>query len=144
MSYFDNEGTENAYAVHRDLQETMQDLVGIIRVESELIEAKEKLAELEKRAAGCVVEGGLRFNPGWHLALDLESMLAVSNCTTLSAIERRESRGGHTREDFPGFRPEYENVNMITRFVDGKFIVAQEPKPQMPEELAKLFAEEAH
>ena len=144
VSYFDNEGTENAYAVHRDLQETMQDLVGIIRVESELIEAKEKLAELEIRAAGCVVEGGLRFNPGWHLALDLESMLAVSNCTTLSAIERRESRGGHTREDFPGFRPEYENVNMITRFVDGKFIVAQEPKPQMPEELAKLFAEEAH
>jgi succinate dehydrogenase / fumarate reductase flavoprotein subunit len=144
VSYFDNEGTENAYAVHRDLQETMQDLVGIIRVESELIEAKEKLAELEIRAAGCVVEGGLRFNPGWHLALDLESMLAVSNCTTLSAIERRESRGGHTREDFPGFRPEYENVNMITRFVDGKLIVAQEPKPQMPEELAKLFAEEAH
>ena len=67
-----------------------------------------------------MVEGGLCFNPGWHLALDLESMLAVSNCTTLSAIERRESRGGHTREDFPGFRPEYENVNMVTRFVDGK------------------------
>jgi succinate dehydrogenase / fumarate reductase flavoprotein subunit len=143
-SYFDNEGTEDAYGVHRALQETMQSLVGIIRVEAELLEAKDKLVELEVRAAGCVVEGGLPFNPGWHLALDLESMLAVSNCTTLSAIERRESRGGHTRDDYPGFSPEFENVNMITRLVDGEYVVAKEPKPQMPDDLAKLFAEEAH
>jgi succinate dehydrogenase / fumarate reductase flavoprotein subunit len=143
-SYFANEGTEDAYAVHRDLQETMQALVGIIRVESELLEAKEKLVELGERASNCVVEGEMRFNPGWHLALDLESMIAVSNCTTLSAIERRESRGGHTREDYPGFREEFENVNMVTRFVDGKYILTQEPKPQMPDDLAKLFAEEAH
>jgi len=143
-SYFDNQGTENAYAVHHDLQETMQSLVGIIRTESELLEAKEKLAELGERAAKCVVEGNVWFNPGWHLALDLESMLAVSNCTTLSAIERRESRGGHTREDYPGFRPEFENVNMVTRLVDGEYTVAQEPKPRMPDELAKLFAEDAH
>jgi succinate dehydrogenase / fumarate reductase flavoprotein subunit len=143
-SYFDNEGTEDAYAVHRALQETMQTLVGIIRVESELLEAKERLAELAERASKCAVEGNLQFNPGWHLALDLESMLAVSNCTTLSAIERRESRGGHTRDDYPGFRPEFENVNMITRLVDGEYVVAQEPKPQMPAELAKLFEEGAH
>jgi succinate dehydrogenase / fumarate reductase, flavoprotein subunit len=143
-SYFDNEGTENAYAVHKDLQETMQDLVGIIRVESELLEAKEKLAELDERASRCVVEGNISFNPGWHLALDLESMLAVAHCTTLSAIERRESRGGHTREDYPGFRAEFENVNMVTRLTDGKYAIAQEPKPQMPSELAKLFDEEAH
>jgi succinate dehydrogenase / fumarate reductase flavoprotein subunit len=144
VSYFDNEGTEDAYSVHRDLQETMQALVGIIRVESELLEAKEQLVELQERASRCAVEGNLSFNPGWHLTLDLESMLAVSNCTTLSALERRESRGGHTREDFPGFRPEFENLNMITRFVDGSYVLSQEPKPQMPEELAKLFAEEAH
>jgi succinate dehydrogenase / fumarate reductase flavoprotein subunit len=143
-SYFDNEGTEDAYAVHRALQETMQALVGIIRVESELLEAKERLAELAERASKCAVEGNLQFNPGWHLALDLESMLAVSNCTTLSAIERRESRGGHTRDDYPGFRPEFENVNMITRLVDGEYVVAQEPKPQMPDELARLFEEGAH
>ena len=129
-SYFDNEGTEDAYAVHR--------------VESELLEAKERLAELAERASKCAVEGNLQFNPGWHLALDLESMLAVSNCTTLSAIERRESRGGHTRDDYPGFRPEFENVNMITRLVDGEYVVAQEPKPQMPDELARLFEEGAH
>jgi len=143
-SYFDNEGAEDAYAVHRELQETMQALVGIIRIESELLEAKEKLAVLAERASKCAVEGNLQFNPGWHLALDLESMLAVSNCTTLSAIERRESRGGHTRDDYPGFRPEFENVNMITRLVDGEYVVAQEPKPQMPDELAKLFEEGAH
>jgi succinate dehydrogenase / fumarate reductase flavoprotein subunit len=142
MSYFENDGTETAYAVHRDLQDTMQSLVGIIRTETELVEAKENLVSLEGRAANCVVEGNLCFNPGWHLALDLESMLAVANCTTLSAIERRESRGGHTRDDYPGFRPEFENVNMITRFVDGAYTVAQEPRPKMPAELARLFEEE--
>jgi succinate dehydrogenase / fumarate reductase flavoprotein subunit len=143
-SYFDNEGGEDAYALHRDLQDTMQSLVGIIRVERELLEAKERLADLAERAAKCAVEGNLQFNPGWHLALDLESMLAVSNCTTLSAIERRESRGGHTRDDYPGFRPEFENVNMITRLVDGEYTIAQEPKPQMPGELSKLFEDGAH
>jgi succinate dehydrogenase / fumarate reductase flavoprotein subunit len=144
LAYFDNEGTEDAYAVHRDLQDTMQTLVGIIRVESELLEAKDKLGELQARSSRCAVEGNLTFNPGWHLALDLESMIAVSNCTTLSALERRESRGGHTREDFPGFRPEYENINMVTRFVDGSYVLVREPKPEMPDDLAKLFAEEAH
>ena len=71
-------------------------------------------------------------------------MLAVSNCTTLSAIERRESRGGHTRQDYPGFSPEFENVNMVTRLVDGEYSIAREPKPQMPDDLAKLFEEDAH
>jgi succinate dehydrogenase / fumarate reductase flavoprotein subunit len=144
IAYFDNKGTESPYDVHRALQETMQSLVGIIRVESELLEAEEKLAELGERASKCVVEGKRAFNPGWHLALDLESMLAVSNCTTLSAIKRRESRGGHTRDDYPGFSPEFENVNMITRLVDGNYVVTQEPKPQMPDELALLFEEEVH
>jgi succinate dehydrogenase / fumarate reductase flavoprotein subunit len=143
-SYFANASHEDAYAVHRDLQETMQALVGIIRTEAELLEAKQKLVALAERASHCAVEGNLQFNPGWHLALDLESMLAVSNCTTLSAIERRESRGGHTREDYPGFSPEFENVNMITRLVDGEYVVVKEPKPQMPDELAKLFEEGAH
>jgi succinate dehydrogenase / fumarate reductase flavoprotein subunit len=144
LSYFDNESAEDAYAVHRALQDTMQSLVGIIRIESELLEARERLAELQERAANCAVTGEVRFNPGWHLALDLEAMLAVSNCTTLSAIERRESRGGHTREDYPGFSPEFENVNMITRLVDGEYSIAREPKPKMPDDLAKLFEEDAH
>ncbi|MFZ0172611.1 MAG: fumarate reductase/succinate dehydrogenase flavoprotein subunit, partial [Acidimicrobiales bacterium] len=88
LSYFEHDGSENAYTVHQDLQETMQDLVGIIRTESELLEAKDKLVELSERAAKISVEGNRSFNPGWHLALDVESMLACARCTTLGAIER--------------------------------------------------------
>ncbi|HXY42742.1 MAG TPA: fumarate reductase/succinate dehydrogenase flavoprotein subunit [Acidimicrobiales bacterium] len=141
LSFFEHDGSENAYSVHHDLQETMQDLVGIIRTESELLEAKEKLVELAERAAKVSVEGNRSFNPGWHLALDLESMLACARCTTLGAIERRESRGGHTREDYPKPDPELETVNMVTRLRNGEIVVAPEPKPVMPSELAELFAE---
>jgi succinate dehydrogenase / fumarate reductase flavoprotein subunit len=141
LSFFDHDGSENPYTVHHDLQETMQDLVGIIRIESELLEAKEALVGLAGRAAKVSVEGNRSFNPGWHLALDLESMLACASCTTLGAIERRESRGGHTREDYPKPDPELEKVNMVTRRRDGEIVVAAEPKPVMPTELAKLFEE---
>jgi len=134
---------ENPYAVHHALQETMQSLVGIIRTESELLEAREALDVLEERAAASGVEGHRQFNPGWHLALDLESMLAVARCTTLGAIERKESRGGHTRDDFPGPDPEFAKVNMVTRMHDGAVVVAAEPLPEMPDELKTLF-EEAH
>jgi succinate dehydrogenase / fumarate reductase flavoprotein subunit len=119
----------------------MQDLVGIIRTASELDEAKDKLLELAERAKNVSVEGNVSFNPGWHMALDLESMLACANCTTLGAIERKESRGGHTREDFPKPDPELEKVNMVTRIREGAFTVTPEPKPVMPDELAKLFEE---
>jgi succinate dehydrogenase / fumarate reductase flavoprotein subunit len=141
LGFFANEGGENPYAVHQALQETMQDLVGIIRTASELDEAKDKLVELAERAKKVSVEGNVSFNPGWHMALDLESMLACANCTTLGAIERKESRGGHTREDFPKPDPELEKVNMVTRIREGAFTVTPEPKPVMPDELAKLFEE---
>jgi succinate dehydrogenase / fumarate reductase flavoprotein subunit len=141
MSFFHNEGSDNAYGLHSYLQETMQSLVGIVRVGPELLEAKRRLAELARRVPHCVVEGDIRFNPGWSLALDLESMLAVANCTTLSAIARRESRGGHTREDFPTSSKEFENLNMVTRLSDGEYSVSQEPKPRMPQELSCLFEE---
>jgi len=141
LSYFEHDGSENAYTVHQDLQETMQDLVGIIRTESELLEAKDKLVELSERAAKISVEGNRSFNPGWHLALDVESMLACARCTTLGAIERRESRGGHTREDYPKPDPEFEKLNMVTRQSGGEIVVVPEPKPVMPSELAALFEE---
>jgi succinate dehydrogenase / fumarate reductase flavoprotein subunit len=141
LSFFEHESKENAYTVHHDLQETMQDLVGIIRTESELLEAKDKLVELGERAAAVSVEGNRSFNPGWHLALDLESMLACAQCTTLGAIERRESRGGHTREDYPKPDPELEKLNMVTRLHDGEIVVVPELKPVMPSELAELFEE---
>jgi succinate dehydrogenase / fumarate reductase flavoprotein subunit len=141
LGFFEHESKENAYTVHHDLQETMQDLVGIIRTESELLEAKDKLVELAKRAAAVSVEGNRSFNPGWHLALDLESMLACARCTTLGAIERRESRGGHTREDYPKPDAELEKLNMVTRVRDGEIVVVPELKPVMPSELAELFEE---
>jgi succinate dehydrogenase / fumarate reductase flavoprotein subunit len=143
VGFFAHAASENAYTVHQDLQETMQDLVGIIRTEGELLEAKEQLVSLGERAAKVSVEGNRSFNPGWHLALDLESMIAGATCTTLGAIERRESRGGHTREDYPKPDPEFEKVNMVTRLRGGEIVVAAEPKPVMPSELAELF-EEAH
>ncbi|MGH9299817.1 MAG: fumarate reductase/succinate dehydrogenase flavoprotein subunit, partial [Acidimicrobiales bacterium] len=141
--YFENDAGENPYKVHQDLQDTMQDLVGIIRTESELLAAKEKLAELGERAKNVNVPGGRAFNPGWHLALDLESMLVVANCTTLAAIERRESRGGHTRDDFPKPDTELEKVNMVCRYGPGGFTITKEPKPVMPPELHVLLEEPA-
>jgi succinate dehydrogenase / fumarate reductase flavoprotein subunit len=141
LSYFAHDGGENPYDVHHDLQKSMQDLVGIIRTQSELDAAKEKLGELGERAKSARATGGVRFNPGWHMALDLESMLAVANCTTLGAIERKESRGGHTREDYPKPDPELEKVNMVTRIRDGEFTVTAEPKPVLPDELATLFVQ---
>jgi succinate dehydrogenase / fumarate reductase flavoprotein subunit len=144
LAYFEHEGGENPYAVHHALQETMQDLVGIIRTEAELVEAVHRLDELDKRAAEVTVEGNRQFNPGWHLALDLESMLAVARCTTLAAIERKESRGGHTRDDYPSADDErFGKLNMVTRLVGGDVVVSPEPLPEMPAELRALF-EEAH
>jgi succinate dehydrogenase / fumarate reductase flavoprotein subunit len=143
LAPFGNDGGENPYTVHHDLQDSMQSLVGIIRTASELDDAKDKLAEFTERSAKVAVEGNQSFNPGWHLALDLESMIACAKCTTLGAIERKESRGGHTREDFPKPDPELEKVNMVTRIRDGEVTVTPEPKPVMPDELAELL-EEAH
>jgi succinate dehydrogenase / fumarate reductase flavoprotein subunit len=143
LSPFERESGENPYAVHHELQETMQNLVGIIRTNSELVEAKDKLAELDERAKKVGVEGNRSFNPGWHLALDLESMLAVAHCTTLGALERRESRGGHTRDDYPNPDPEFAQVNMVTRVRGGAVTVTAEALPVMPDDLKELF-EEAH
>ncbi len=141
LSFFDHESAENPYDVHHELQDAMQDLVGIIRNEAELEQAKELLGTFGERAEAVGVTGGRAFNPGWHMALDLESMLACANCTTLGAIERKESRGGHTREDYPKPDPELEKVNMVTRYRDGSFTVTPELKPVMPDDLAKLFEE---
>ena len=143
LEFFERESGDNPYTLHHELQDTMQDLVGIIRTESELVQAREKLAEYDEKLKVISVDGHRQFNPGWHLALDLESMLAISACTTLSAIERRESRGGHTREDFPLTDPALGTVNMTSSMHDGAVQVRQEPLAQMPEELQHLF-EEAH
>ncbi|MHB1488357.1 MAG: fumarate reductase/succinate dehydrogenase flavoprotein subunit [Acidimicrobiales bacterium] len=142
LAPFERDGHENPYTVHHDLQDTMQDLVGIIRVESELNEAVDKLEELKERAQLVGVEGHRQYNPGWHLANDLNSLLTVAECVARSAVLRQESRGGHTRSDYPRPDPEFAKINHVTRFGDAKLSVTPEPLPQMPAELAALFEED--
>ncbi|NEB78419.1 fumarate reductase/succinate dehydrogenase flavoprotein subunit [Streptomyces sp. SID14478] len=114
------EGTvpENPYTLHQELQQTMNDLVGIIRREGEMEQALRKLADLRVRARRAGVEGHRQFNPGWHLALDLRNMLLVSECVARAALERTESRGGHTREDHPVMDREWRRANLLCQLRD--------------------------
>ncbi|MGZ4649145.1 MAG: fumarate reductase/succinate dehydrogenase flavoprotein subunit [Kineosporiaceae bacterium] len=139
-------GHENPYALHQELQQTMNDLVGIIRREDEMAEALARLAKLKERAAGIVVEGHRQFNPGWHLALDLRNMLLVSECVAKAALERQESRGGHTRDDYPEASPQWRQVNVVCELAAptdvtgiGDIAVRRQPLPEMPPELLGLF-----
>ena len=141
LSPFDSKGRENPYAIHADLQECMQTLVGIIRTEGELRKALEEIAVLRQRLARAKVEGGRAFNPAWHLALDLHSMLTVSEATTLGALERKESRGGHTRDDYPFADDRYGTINMVIKRKDGVLTVTQEPIPPLREDLKALLQE---
>ncbi|MBF6328862.1 fumarate reductase/succinate dehydrogenase flavoprotein subunit [Nocardia transvalensis] len=106
---------ENPYTLHTDLQQTMNDLVGIIRKEHELKQAIERLAELRERYDNVTVEGHRQFNPGWHLAIDLRNMLLVSECVAQAALLRTESRGGHTRDDHPQMDPQWRNKLLVCR-----------------------------
>ncbi|MER5755652.1 fumarate reductase/succinate dehydrogenase flavoprotein subunit [Streptomyces sp. NPDC002088] len=109
---------ENPYTLHQELQQTMNDLVGIIRREAEMEQALEKLADLRLRARRAGVEGHRQFNPGWHLALDLRNMLLVSECVARAALERTESRGGHTREDHPTMDRRWRRINLLCGLAD--------------------------
>lgn len=117
----------------------MQSLVGIIRTEHELTEALKKIGELRQRAEKVAVEGHRQYNPGWHLALDLNSMLLVAECVATAALARKESRGGHTRDDYPGTDPEFAKVNHVLRLRAGQLELTAQPLPQMPADLAELF-----
>ena len=141
QSPFAGTGKENPYTLHKELQDTMQLNVGIIRTESEMYTALEDIASLRERAANVAVEGNVQYNPGWHLALDLEHMLHVAEAITKGALERKESRGGHTRDDFPGPTEAFGKVNVVGRMTEDGVKVQQEPLPQMPAELANLFEE---
>ena len=134
-------GGENPYAIQADLQETMQSLVGLIRTERELKEALRKLEALKARAKRVRVEGGRTYNPGWHTALDLRSLLAVAECCALAALERKESRGGHTRDDHPYTDDQWGKVNVVLRLKNGTLQLSREPLPEMPGELRALFQE---
>ena len=140
LAPFERDGGENPYAVQHDLQETMHDLVGIIRTRAEIEQALERIAVLKERVANLSVEGHRQYNPGWHLALDLPHMLIVSECVARAALEREESRGGHTRDDFPAADAEWARINLICEPAPGGGVsIRRQPLPQMPGELAEVF-----
>ena len=134
------EGAENPYTLHQELQQNMNDLVGIIRKAEEVEQAMTKIDELRERAKHMVVEGHRQFNPGWHLALDLRNMLLVSECVAKAAIIRTESRGGHTRDDFPKMDAEWRHQLLVCNIKDDGSVDVQ-PKEQIPlrPDLLELF-----
>jgi len=132
-------GGENPYEVHAALQQTMNDLVGIIRREGEVKTALTELEKLRARAAQVSVEGGRAYNPGWHLAQDLRNMLLVSECVALAALERQESRGGHTREDYPEMSPVWRKVNLVCQLSGEKVELRHQPLIPMRPDLLALF-----
>ncbi len=135
----DREAGENPYAVHHELQETMNELVGIIRRESEIEEALENLAKIRERVASVRSEGGTIYNPGWHLALDLSNMLLVSETIARAALAREESRGGHTRDDFPEMSPEWRKVNLVLSLRNGKIDLRHDELDALRPDLLELF-----
>ena len=130
---------ENPYTVHSDLQQVMNDLVGIIRREGEIEEALVKLDQLDARAGSVSVEGHRQFNPGWHLALDLRNMLLVSRCVAAAALLRTESRGGHTREDYPAMSAEWRRRLLICSLIDGAVHIDNVVQPEVRADLLGLF-----
>ena len=139
---FECQEGENPYQVHRDLQQVMQNLVGIFRVEEDLRRSLEELKSLKQRAQRVRVEGTRLFNPGWHLAQDLKSMLTVSEAVARSALARQESRGAHSRIDFPNLDTTWGGGNNIIDKENGAMALRQKPIAEMPEELQKILAEE--
>ncbi|MEW1723952.1 fumarate reductase/succinate dehydrogenase flavoprotein subunit [Streptomyces sp. NPDC093109] len=133
---------ENPYTVHQELQQTMHDLVGIIRREAEIARALETLAELRERAGRVVVEGHRQFNPGWHLALDLRNMLLVSECVARAALERTESRGGHTREDWPGMARDWRRINLYCAIEGHRIALTRRTTEAIRPDLLALFDKE--
>jgi succinate dehydrogenase / fumarate reductase flavoprotein subunit len=136
---FDREGGENSYSLHAELQEVTHNLVGIIRTKDELQSAIEKIAQIRVRSANVSVSGGRKFNPGFHLAFDLDNMLLVAESTAKSAIKREESRGGHTRDDFPGMNNKWRQLNHISSFDGTQVHVREQALAVIPKELFDLF-----
>jgi succinate dehydrogenase / fumarate reductase, flavoprotein subunit len=142
LAPFSNTATESPYAVHRDLQEVMQNLVGIYRTKEDLEKALVELEKLRVRAAKASVEGSRLFNPGWHLSYDLKAMLIVSEAVTHSALARTESRGAHSRIDYPNLDSVWEKKHNIIVRETGAMKRRESPIEAMPEELKQILAED--
>ncbi|HTC92745.1 MAG TPA: succinate dehydrogenase flavoprotein subunit [Terriglobales bacterium] len=143
LAPFERTDGESPYTVHHDLQEIMQSLVGIFRVEEDLQRAMGELEKLKQRAAKVRVEGSRMFNPGWHLARDLKNMLTISEAVTRSAIARKESRGAHSRIDYPGLDAAWGKQNNIIQRDGDAMRLRQSPLPEVPEELKQVLEEKA-
>ncbi|HTH55949.1 MAG TPA: fumarate reductase/succinate dehydrogenase flavoprotein subunit [Cyclobacteriaceae bacterium] len=145
LSPFERESSvdkENPYEIQHQLQEMMQDLVGIVRVESELSEALQKIEQFKLRAAKAACGGNRGYNPGWHTAIELKHMLTVAEAITLAAIERKESRGGHFRDDFPDKSEELGGMNIsVAKAEGGKMIRKRIPKVKMRDDLQQIIEE---
>ncbi len=143
LAPFNRSQGDNPYKIQQEIQDTMQSLVGIIRNQQELEQAQVEIDKLKQRVnqAGASVSTR-RFNSAWHTALDLISMITVSESVAKAALLRKESRGGHTREDFPKADPEFGKINHVVRIVNNEMTVTPEPLPQMTDELAEIFKDD--
>ncbi|HZR78301.1 MAG TPA: hypothetical protein VFA58_03790, partial [Chthoniobacterales bacterium] len=139
---FEHDTGENPYSVQRDLQELMQHNVGIVRNEAEMQTAVQEIQKLWERARHVGVIGNRDFNPGWHTALDLKSVLTISEAIARAAIERKESRGAQFRDDMPEKVERFSKVNtLIAKADDGSMQVRLEPLPEMPDYLKRVIDE---
>ena len=141
LAPFAREGGRNPFSLQEELQQIMQDKVGIARTEAHLLEAREDVRRLRGALESCAVEGGRAFNPGWHTWIDLHAMLTVAEAVVLAALERRESRGAHTRIDYPDADPQLGRVNLVLRSSDGRMFADTEPVAEPPEEFRRLIEE---
>jgi succinate dehydrogenase / fumarate reductase flavoprotein subunit len=139
---FAREGPENPYAVQYTLQDTMQELVGIVRQEGEMLQALQQIERLKQRAERAAVAGHREYNNGWHTSIDLHNLLTVSEIITRSALERKESRGGHFRDDYPAKDENYATFNIVARkSASGGVEITREALRPMPEELKRIVEE---
>jgi succinate dehydrogenase / fumarate reductase flavoprotein subunit len=130
---------ENPYTVHAEVQDTMSSLVGIIRTEAEIKKALAELQTLGERAASVSAQGGSAYNPGWHMALDMRNIMLMARCVAEAALERQESRGGHTRDDYPGMRPDWRKINLMCTLQGDEITITRQPTPKMRDDLIALF-----
>jgi len=142
LASFERRDGENPYAIQKDLQETMQDLVGIVRNETEMRQALEKIGNFKMRAEKTAVTGNREYNPGWHTALDLKNLLTVSEAITRAALERKESRGAQFREDYPNQEERFSKVNtIVSKSAAGSMQLRLEQLPELPEYLKQVIQE---
>ena len=143
LAPFHGAGADNPYSIHRELQEVMQNLVGIFRTDEDLRKALGELEKLKARAKTMRIEGSRVFNPGWHLALDLKHMLIVSEACTHAALARKESRGAHSRLDFPKTEAAWGQKNHVIVKKGEAMTLSEVPRAAMPAELAQILDEGA-